>query len=292
MKTMKFKALIIVVLMLAGIFTACEKDNVSSTGQLKIQLTDAPFPSDLVAEANVTISKIEIRKKNKGEGEEEGEGSGKPFITLSEEEMSFNLLDLTNGVTASLVDMEIGVGTYDLVRLYVSEASIVLEDGTEYDLFVPSGAQTGIKIFIKPSIEVAGGLTTDLLLDFDVSKSFVAQGDLNSPGGISGFHFKPVIKASNNSTAGSLSGLVTNADEPIDGVQVSIIAADTVYTTSFTDETGMYAVLGIDAGTYSVEFAKEGYLAATVDEVNIVAANITIQDAVLEEEIVEENTTE
>lgn len=290
MKTIKFKALIIAALMMAGLFTACEKDNVSTTGQLKIRLTDAPFPSDLVAEANVTINKIEIRKKNKGESEGEG---GKPFIILSEEEMSFNLLDLTNGITASLVDLEVGVGTYDLVRLYVSEASIVLEDGTEYDLFVPSGAQTGIKVFIKPSIEVVGGLTSDLLLDFDVSKSFVAQGDLNSPDGISGFHFKPVIKASNNSTAGSLSGMVTDGlEEPVDGVQVSIIVADTVYTTSFTDTTGMYAVLGIDAGTYSVEFAKEGYVSVNVDNVNIVAANVTIQDAVIEEEVIEENVTE
>jgi len=269
----------------AFIFTSCSSDDndaVSTTGKLKIQLTDAPFPTDLVAEANVSIDKIEIREKN-----EDNEGS--PFITLSEEVQEFNLLDLTNGITASLVDLEIEVGSYDLIRLYVAEASIKLNDGTEFDLTIPSGAQTGIKVFIDPSIQVAGGLTTELLLDFDVSKSFVPQGGNNSLEGIKGFHFKPVIKASNLSTAGRLIGAVDDAESiAIDGAQVSIIAADTVYTTTFTAEDGGYAVLGIEAGKYGVEFAKEGYQTVTVESVEIVAGNATTQDAELPAEEVEE----
>ncbi|MBI9064202.1 MAG: DUF4382 domain-containing protein [Marinilabiliaceae bacterium] len=269
----------------AFIFTSCSSDDndaVSTTGKLKIQLTDAPFPTDLVAEANVIIDKIEIREKNE-------DNEGRPFITLSEEVQEFNLLDLTNGVTASLVDLEIEVGSYDLIRLYVAEASVKLNDGTEFDLTIPSGAQTGIKVFIDPSIQVAGGLTTDLLLDFDVSKSFVPQGGNDSPEGIKGFHFKPVIKASNLSTAGRLIGAVNDAESvAIDGAQISIIAADTVYTTTFTGEDGGYAVLGIEAGNYGVEFAKEGYQTVTVESVEIVAGNATTQNAELTAEEVEE----
>ncbi|MFW6222957.1 MAG: DUF4382 domain-containing protein, partial [Bacteroidota bacterium] len=193
MKTMNVKTLWIAALLIAGIsFTGCENtgDNEATSGKLKIQLTDAPFPTDLVAEANVTINKIDIRKKDSID-------DGHPFITLKEEEMAFNLLDLTNGVTANLVDLEIDAGTYDLVRLYVSEASVTLTDGREFDLFVPSGAQTGVKIFIDPAVIVAGGLTAELLLDFDVSRSFVVQGNTNTPAGINGFIVKPVIKASN-----------------------------------------------------------------------------------------------
>ncbi|TLX72663.1 DUF4382 domain-containing protein [Labilibacter sediminis] len=285
---MNFRTLLVAALLIIGVsIVSCDKDNVSGSGKLKIQLTDAPFPTDLVSEANVTISKIDIRKS--------GDAEGNPFITLSEEEMSFNLLDLTNGVTASLVDLEIEAGSYDLVRLYVSEASIVLKDGTEFDLKVPSGAQTGIKIFINPSIDVVGGLTAELLLDFNVAKSFVAQGDINSPEGINAFNFTPVIKASNLSTAGRLTGTVTDAETAaetaaIDGAQVSIIAADTVYTTTFSDINGAYAIIGVDAGTYTVEFAKEGFETATIEEVSIIAANETTQDAQLTaivEEVVE-----
>lgn len=279
MKKVNFRSILILAVMFVGIlFAACqdEYNNESTTGKLKIQLTDAPFPTDLVAEANVTITKIEVRKANQ---EEE---AGNPFITLSEEEMSFNLLELTNGVTAGLVDLEIEAGSYDLVRLYVSEASIKLSDETVHSLKVPSGAQTGIKIFIDPAIEVAGGLTTDLLLDFDVSKSFKLQGNIDSPAGIKGFIFTPVIKASNLSTTGSLFGNITDTENVvIDGAQVAIIAADTVYTTSFADENGDYTIIGVDAGTYNIEYSKEGYQTTTIENVGIVAGNATTQDAQL-----------
>lgn len=280
MKKVNFRSILILAVMFVGIlFAACqdEYNNESTTGKLKIQLTDAPFPTDLVAEANVTITKIEARRVN-----ENGEEEGNPFITLSEEEMSFNLLELTNGVTAGLVDLEIEAGSYDLVRLYVSEASIKLSDETVHSLKVPSGAQTGIKIFIDPAIEVAGGLTTDLLLDFDVSKSFKLQGNIDSPAGIKGFIFTPVIKASNLSTTGSLFGNITDTESVvIDGAQVAIIAADTVYTTSFADENGDYTIIGVDAGTYNIEYSKEGYQTTTIENVGIVAGNATTQDAQL-----------
>jgi len=280
MKKVNFRSIVILAVMVVGIlFAACQEEynNESTTGKLKIQLTDAPFPTDLVAEANVTITKIEARRVN-----ENGEEEGNPFITLSEEEMSFNLLELTNGVTAGLVDLEIEAGSYDLVRLYVSEASIKLSDESVHSLKVPSGAQTGIKIFIDPAIEVAGGLTTDLLLDFDVSKSFKLQGNIDSPAGIKGFIFTPVIKASNLSTTGSLFGNITDTESVvIDGAQVAIIAADTVYTTSFADENGDYTIIGVDAGTYNIEYSKEGYQTTTIENVGIVAGNATNQDAQL-----------
>jgi len=278
MKKMNIKILgILTALLIFGMyFTSCEKEGEQSSGKLQIQLTDAPFPLDLVTEANVTISKIEIREKIQNDED------GNPFITLSEEEMSFNLLELTNGVTANLVDLELEAGSYDLVRLYVSKASIKLSSGNEYEIHVPSGDKTGIKIFIDPYIEVTGGLTSELLLDLDVSKSFLLLGNLNSPAGVKGFIFKPVIKASNLSTAGRLTGMVTDTSNvAIGGTEVSVIVADTVYTTSFTDLSGAYTLLGLDADKYIVEFAKEGYQNFIVEDVEIVAGNATKLDAEL-----------
>jgi len=282
---MKRKQLITFIVIAAiGLF-ACNKsdDSASSTGKLSIKLTDAPFPTDLVAEANVTISKIEIRKSDDSEGN--------PFTVLSTEEMKFNLLDLTNGVTASLVNLDIEPGSYDLIRLYVTEASLKLKDGSEHKIKVPSGEQTGIKIFIDPSIKVAGGLTSELLLDFVVSKSFVLQGNIDSPAGIKGFIFKPVIKAANLSISGRLLGSVSDTSNvAIEGAQVSIIAADTVYTTSFTDENGDYAILGIDGGTYNVRYEREGYEMSTIENIEIVAGNATDKDVQLTEETTTEET--
>lgn len=287
---MRFKMLKVFALFIAttAMISCDEVDEANlSSGTLKIHLTDAPFPTDMVAEANVVINKIDVRK--------ESDDEENPFITLSEEEMSFNLLELTNGVSENLVDIELDTGVYDHVRLYVSEASVMLKDSTVYDLKVPSGAQTGIKIFIDPAVEVAGGLTSELMLDFNVSKSFVVQGNPNTPAGIKGFIFKPVIKASNLTTAGRLAGMVTDtSDVVVDGAEVSIWAADTVYTTTFTDTTGAYMFLGVDAGTYDVAFAKEGFMGVAFEDIVITAGNLTTVDAQLtpEEEETEEETEE
>lgn len=266
---------IISALLISIIFTQCS-DGDSNTGRINVLLTDAPFPTDLVDEANVTITKIEARQS----GSEEEESS---FVTLYEGEGSspINLLDLTNGVTANIVDAEVPVGSYDLVRVYVTEASVLLKDGNSYDLKVPSGAQTGIKIFVKPAIEVAGGLTADLILDFDVSRSFVPRGPLNSP---NGFIFKPVIKASNESVAGSLGGIITAIDPdtqevlPADGATVSVYAADTFNTSTVADLEGNYGILGLDAGLYDITAEYDGFDAVTVEDVEIVVANRTTQD--------------
>jgi hypothetical protein len=282
MKKLSFLTAIVAALVIViAAFTSCQEEFVNEqeaqqkSGNLVIKLTDAPFPTDLVAEANVTINKIDIRKTN--------EDDEYPFITLSEEEQSFNLLDLTNGVTAILSDTAIDSGSYNLIRLYVSDASIKLTDETVYDLKIPSGAQTGIKVFIDPEVTIEEDSAPEVILDFDVSRSFIVQGNPNTPAGIKGFIFKPTIKASTVSTTGTLEGKVTDtADAAIIGAQVSIIAADTVYTSSFTGDDGGYAILGIDPGTYEVQFAKEGYKDSIVDNVAIAAANATLLDVKLE----------
>ncbi|MEQ9098274.1 MAG: DUF4382 domain-containing protein [Imperialibacter sp.] len=270
---------------IVAVFVGCNNDSDSKgTGQIVVKMTDAPFPSDLVSEANVTVTKIEARQKS---GDSES-----AFITIMEGEVSANLLDLTNGVTENLADVEIPEGTYDLIRVYVADATVVLSDGTTFDLKVPSGSSSGIKIFVKPGIEVAGGLTAELLLDFDVASSFVAKGSTSSPSGITGFSFKPVIKASNQSFAGRLVGAVTTEVEgeteteivAVGGATVSIYAADTLNTTALTAEDGTYTVLGLQAGLYDVTVEAGGFAATTSDGVEIVAANATTQDFVLNQE--------
>lgn len=265
---------------------SCSDNNEESgdaTGRLIVKLTDAPFPYELVSEANVTIFKIDARNTSMDEEDPEaGEDAGSPFVVLMEEEVEVNLLDLTNGVTETLVNQDFPVGNYDLVRIYVKGVNVVLTDGTTYDLTVPSGAQTGIKVFIKPGLTVEGGLTSELLLDFDVSRSFVPQGNLSSVSGITGFNFKPVIKASNVSTTGTLGGMVTTTIEeavtPLEGAQISVFAADTLNTTTFTDGEGAYTIMGLVAGSYDVMVELEGYTSQEVDGIQITAANKTTQD--------------
>ncbi|MBT8323050.1 MAG: DUF4382 domain-containing protein, partial [Eudoraea sp.] len=279
---MKTKISLIVLVLFGLVLCNCSEDTGGSdTGRLRVQLTDAPFPYDLIAEANVTIFKIEARYKKDDDGMDDemdtendsSEDGGRPFITLMEIDKDINLLELTNGVTENLVDMEVPAGEYDLIRIYVRGVNVLLKDGRMFDLKVPSGPQTGIKVFIDPPLVVAGGLTADLLLDFDVSRSFVARGNPNKEE-FNGFNFKPVIKASNLTTSGSLAGnvfttLEDETQEALEGAQVALYIADTLNTTTFSNEDGSYMVMGLEAGSYTVEVQLDTYETQTVEGVSI-----------------------
>ncbi len=256
------------------VFAGCDKTN-EGNGRLVVNITDAPFPVDLIESAEVTITKVEIREAGDCNCDES------PFHVLWEGSETFNLLDLRNGVVAELLNLQIEAGEYDLLRLYVDEASLKVKDGETYTVKVPSGSQTGIKIFINPGLVIEGGLTTELILDFDLSNSFVMQGNMNSPAGIKGFHFKPVIRAVNNSVAGRLEGKVTDKS----GVKVKeasiIVKQDTVVATAVADTMGYYAILGLPSGVYSVIAAKENYDTLKVEDVIITSGNRKVLDLVL-----------
>jgi hypothetical protein len=183
-------------------------------------------------------------------------------------------------VTEELADLEIPAGDYDLIRIYVENASMMVK-GETYSVKVPSGSTTGVKVFIKPGLMVAGGLTTELLLDFSVARSFVLNGNLHTEEGIKGFNFKPVIRAVNNSVAGTIAGIVTDSNqEPMANVSVSIDMEEADITAQTNDE-GYYAISGLPAGLYSVTAQMTGYIEVTADDVEVVEGNMTRQNFVM-----------
>jgi hypothetical protein len=257
------------------IFISCSKTTDSGNGRLVVKITDAPFPVDIVESAEVTITKIEIRKTG------DGISDGNPFVVIWEGSRIFNLLELRNGVVEDLLDLEIPAGEYNLLRLYVDEASLKVKNGDNFSLKVPSGQQTGIKIFIRPGLVVEGGLTSELLLDFDLSRSFLMKGNMESPAGIKGFTFKPVIRAVNNSIAGRLEGSVTDTAKVKIKEAIIWVKQDTIVASAIADTLGHYAIIGLPAGTYSVLAAKENYDTVKVDGVKIVEGNRTILNFIL-----------
>ncbi len=259
------------------IFSSCQKNDQDNFGILKVTITDDPFPIDFIAEANVTITKVEIRTKN--------DTSGNPYMILMEDTLEYNLLDLRNGVVAELLELEIPVGNYDHIRLYVDKASISIIEGDTFELKVPSGSQTGIKIFIDPELRIEGGLSSELLLDFNLEKSFVLKGNVNTPAGIKGFNFKPVIRAVNNSTAGSIQGIVSDTSlVALENATVWIMQDSTI-ATAYTDSTGFYAMPGIPEGFYSLYSTKENHDTVMFSDVEIIAANRKIMDIILTPDI-------
>lgn len=263
-------------LFLLVVFAGCDKSSEErGTGTLSVKVTDAPFPIDMVESATVTITKVELRKAG------DGISDGNPFIVIFEDTITFNLLELRNGVVDDLLEIEIPEGKYNLMRLYVEEASLKVKDGETYKVKVPSGQQTGIKIFVKPDFYVTGGLTTELLLDFDLSRSFVVRGNFESPHGINGFIFKPVIRAVNNSTAGRITGMVTDTNKVKIKSASVWVKQDTIVATTLTDTLGHYALIGLPAGKYAIFATKENYDTVSYSDVAVVAGNRTIKDFML-----------
>lgn len=241
MKALRF-VLPIAVFLIIIFAGGCEKS--TSSGRLILKITDAPFPIDIISEANVTITRIEARKKDSNDDSQ--------FVLISNDTLGFNLVDLMNGVTGELADIEIDAGTYDLIRLYTGDASVVLNSGEVFDLKIPSGPQTGIKLFIRPALRIEGGLTEELILDFDLSKSFVMKGNAFTPAGIKGFNFKPVVRVINSSTTGRVEGeVVDTLSNPVKNASVWI-EKDTVFASTFSDTTGYYNIIGIPSGMYRI----------------------------------------
>ena len=294
------------VLLMAG----CEPGAASGggTGTVKISITDAPFPVDFIEEAIVTLVRIEIRRADDDAGEpaptetpsgEEGDGvdddgegaddaddddAGSPFVTVFEGPADINLLDLRCGVTAAIGSVEAPAGTYNLIRLIVEQGTIKLTDGRSFDLRVPSGEQTGIKLFTTFTVE--DGEVTDLLLDFDLSRAFVPipGGQVNEASDIDRFQFKPShgIRAVDLGEAGAIAGSVTDGDEaPLAGATVSALQDDTVIATTTTCADGAYALLGLPPGDYVVRAEREEYLAGEGGPVTVTAGEETAADIAL-----------
>jgi hypothetical protein len=168
--------------------------------QIQILLTDAP--ADYIETAVVCISRAYLVP---GEDEEGDEGNGPPWVDLFNDPANpwcHDLLQLRNGITEALTDPEgVEPGEYGQLRLVVSSALVTLKEpytfsngDVERSLFVPSGMQTGIKVLLNGPIEVQENKLVILTVDFDVDENFVFQGNPETPAGIHGILFTPVLK--------------------------------------------------------------------------------------------------
>jgi len=187
-------------------FTACEEDNATTDkGTLSLALTDAPIDNESVDSVNITITGLQYHKQN---------NSWESFDTY--ETTKVNLLELTDGMTKMLGSFEMEAGQYNQLRFMLDAPTygegaqsnpgsyITFDDGTQEDLFVPSGAQTGYKA--TGSFSVPSNGEVQLTADFDVRKSVVNAKN-------SGMYIlKPTIRLVVDNEAGKITGKLANID--------------------------------------------------------------------------------
>jgi hypothetical protein len=231
---------------------ACESDE--KNARIQVWLTDAPGDYQ---EVNVDIQGVEIKSD-----ESEGENG---WTSLSTEKGVYNLLELTNGLDTLLGEIQIPAGRISQVRLKLgSNNSIKVGDET-YDLSTPSGQQSGLKVQIQETF--TEGVTYKILLDFDVARSIVLQGN-------GSYSLKPVIRSIVEAQSGAIKGEV----DPIAAHPAiyAINGQDTLGTT-YSDSTGHFLLRGIPAGTYKLVFIPNSDY-SQVEKTDVVVTTGEVED--------------
>lgn len=263
----------------AGLALGCtDGTGTGGSARLTLQLTDAP--TDLFASAEVDVGRISLIPAD-----------GAP-ITLTEAGGTFNLLDFQNGVTAELASLDIPAGNYLQLRLEVTGARVTLADGltfrdgsTSADLKVPSGAQSGIKVNLfddswqagtgDPLVRTAGvsiaSGETIIVLDFDVARNFRLTGPRATPTGVI---FTPLIRAVVRNIAGSIGGVVTDANGPVAGATVRATLTDSPELAEL--QTAEASAVTADDGSYTIWFLVPGTYTVDVDGVTADAQSVTV----------------
>ncbi len=250
-------------------FTACDSNGSDGgTGTMEVTMTDAPVHYDSV---NVTINSVRVHQNTNAEtdsteSDEEAEDEG--WVTITDEQMKVNLLELTNGNQISLGSEELEAGTYSQVRFILGDDNTVTVDGETFDLQTPSAQQSGLKLNVNAEIEENSTYT--LLVDFDAARSIVQQGNGN-------YLLKPVLRAVNIAETGSIEGNVQPTDFRTHVIAMS--NEDTVAST-ITAENGDFAIIGLTEGTYDIAFDPDSdqYADSTVADVEVTVGEDTVLD--------------
>ncbi len=225
------------------------EDTKTKTGTLSLSLTDAPAPVDYSGGVWVTITKVSAHKGVGGsENEVEEDDSG--WVEVGAPNKTYDLLDLTNCNWVELGLKELAIGHYTQLRLYLGDTNYVVDSsGVDEDLTVPSGYQTGIKLI--NGFDIEDGAITELLLDFDTSKSIVKEASSGK------LMLNPTIKVLNVGNAPVVSGTILKLGEdgitpvPVPGAIVSADKDGTPFVGTITDENGGYC-LTLAEGTYDI----------------------------------------
>ncbi|HEY9200085.1 MAG TPA: DUF4382 domain-containing protein [Gammaproteobacteria bacterium] len=192
-----------------------------------------------------------------------------------------NLLALQGSDSQALLEnVEIPAGNYNQIRLAVNAEfddvmdSYITIDGTQHELRVPSGSESGLKLNTPFTIaEGTTGMTVAnensvYTIDFDLRKSIV------NPVGQPGYFLKPVLRLVQNINTGTISGNVSDSllvgtncsdQNPLTGNAVYVFAGEnitpddidgnepdpiTTAMVNFNDQSGLYS--------YEVGFISEG----------------------------------
>lgn len=230
-----------IVLCMALALVSCSDDSPATPGTTngipdgygRVRVVAFDSPTDEVDHVYLHVREVNLKTEENA-----------PWRTLARPDTVIDFLDLVNGVNVVIADTLIPTGTYSQLRLVLGPNNTVSSGGETYDLRVPSGMQSGLKINLNFSL--ADGEVAELYVDFDAKKS------VRWNPGQKLYMMNPTFKAYKRTTAGALSGTVrTTTGTVIAGARVEAVGAadDTVAT--LTGAAGTYLMF-LPAGVYTV----------------------------------------
>ena len=265
--------------------TACGSTG-SGSGTLSVGLTDGV--NENYEAVYVTINDVQVHRKGEAEDSETG------WLSLPDFDgpRTIDLLELRDGVVSGLGSIELESGSYTQIRLIIGTvpdagsniqchphpfANYVIDgDGNVFEMTVPSGEQTGIKVVCAGKCDINENQTTELILDFDAEQSVVVAGNSGN------INLKPTIKVLSTEDFTLVTGQVVDAPDtdpeaaetPLSGAWVSAqvydpAAADLkdevkVVAHTQTDANGEYRLL-LKPGEYNLVATQDGFAPDAVD---------------------------
>ena len=178
-----------------SLLAACGGGSGNSNGSLTLKITDDPVTD---AQAVVVVfTGVELKP-----------AGGASFSVDFATKKSIDLLALQGGKTTNLFENQsVPAGKYEWLRLKVytdqtaNDASYIETGGTKFNLIVPSGSETGLKLV--RGFTVAQGSLTGFVIDFDLRKSVVAP-----PGQMPNYFLKPALRVVDEMQVGTIAGTV------------------------------------------------------------------------------------
>lgn len=232
-------------------------------GVTRVLLTDAPFPFDQVSRVDVHIVSIAATANF-------DTSTAVEWTTLVEPARTFNLLDLQNGATALLGETRVPAGQYGAVRMEIRTdlSSITMADGSPAAVDWEGPATQVLHALVEQPLSIGDG-GADLIIDFDVGRSFVSRGgaatDSGTPSPLE-FLFLPWFRAVNQAATGTIVGAVYGdldgggIAEPIGSANVTVYRSAgpglILAATGRADAEGRFAIHYVSGGgPYLVEAA-------------------------------------
>lgn len=268
-------------------------------GALTVRITDAPV--DTAEHVYVQFSGLEIQGANgmrttlhycQDPADAAKTVASAAACSTPPAPKQIDLLALTGGVADVLLDgFMLPAGHYDWIRLMVDTAGvrdsyIVIAGGAEYELTIPSGSETGLKL--NRGVDVPAGGNADFTIDFDLRKSVHVTGTGE-------YLLRPTLRLVDNSRVGAIAGTVAPSLVPagctpavyvftgagvtpddIDGIAPDPVTTATVALDSGSGEY-RYKAAFLEAGDYTVAYTCNAVADdPAVDDALIFAGSATV----------------